>query len=237
MLPGNKTVGVVIPAAGRGSRMKHRMPKQFMALCGKPILLRTLEPFQASAVIDFIIVVAGRADVAKVRRMVLSARISKVRAVVPGGSVRQESVWNGLRELQKHSPDVVLVHDAVRPFISTELIEGVARVAWKTGACIPAVPLTDTIKACDGDAVVKSTLPREHLWAAQTPQGFRNELLCRAFTAAARSRFRGTDEAGIVERLGARVRVIMGTRENLKITTPDDILLAETLVRRKAGKR
>jgi len=154
--------------------------------------------------------------------------------MVEGGDHRQQSVANALAGIKAAADDIVLVHDAVRPFVDAELIAAVIAAAAKHGAAIAGVPAVDTIKqverAAEG-AIITSTIPRERIVQAQTPQGFRYELIKRAFDSAAADGFSGTDEASLVERLGESVWVVMGSARNIKITTPADMELAEYLMR------
>ena len=212
--------------------MKGLPLKQFIKLDGKPVILRTLEQFNSADEVDCIITVVGKKDIDSVKRMVVSYRLSKVCGVVSGGNRRQDSVWNGLKALKRQNVDVVLVHDAVRPFVSSELIRSVARVAARIGAVIPAVSPKDTIKCAGKKHVVESTLQRDTLWAVQTPQAFQFALLYRAFEKARADKFYGTDDASLVERLGVTVKIVDGCYDNIKITTPEDLELAQFIAKR-----
>ena len=231
MLNGKK-VGVVIPAAGSGTRMKGKRPKQFLTIRGKTILLRTLECFQRAGVVDCIIVVVKKNDIGFVQRMIRPRQLDKICGIVPGGRERQDSVWNGLQKLQRYNIDIVLVHDAVRPFISPGIIRSVTKVAGKRGAAIPAVHPKDTIKIADKKHIVKTTLAREGLWSVHTPQAFTIELLNRAFKKARKEKFYGTDEASIVEHYGAPVAIVGSSYDNIKITTAEDLEFARLMAKR-----
>ncbi len=229
-----KTTAAIIPAGGSGQRMGGRSAKQYLRLNGLPILVHTLRRFQESAAVQIIVLVVPETDVEAVRReMVTPFGLSKVSRVVPGGARRQDSVWNGLKTLGS-DVNVVLVHDGVRPFVSPETIQQAATEALACGAAIVAVPVKDTIKVCDENRRIVETPDRENLWQAQTPQAFRRELLVRAYKEAERDGHRGTDDASLVERLGYPVKVIPGTYDNIKITTPEDLLVAEAWMREKA---
>jgi 2-C-methyl-D-erythritol 4-phosphate cytidylyltransferase len=234
-------VVVIIPAAGLGTRMAipsaarpRQTTKQFVEIAGKPIVLHTLEKFaQVPAVGE--IYVAVRAGEAERLRDFLSAQPLRPRVhVVIGGDHRQQSVANALAQVRLEAADIVLVHDAVRPFVDREIIENVIECAAKHGAAIAGLPAVDTIKqverTADG-AIITSTVPRERVVMAQTPQGFRYALLKRVFDAAAQDGFIGTDEASLVERAGDQVAVVMGSARNIKITTPSDLELAEFYAR------
>src|SRR5712691_8663051 len=217
-------VGAIIAAAGFGRRMKADRPKQLLALNGTPIIIHTVRKFDLSAAIDYIIVTAPRESVEEVRELVRSAGFQKSVAVVEGGEKRQDSVAAGLQHLQPGT-DIVAVHDGVRPFVSAEDIENVVRQAERTGAAILGVPIVDTVKQVERD-VIESTLTREHLVLAQTPQVFRTEILKEAFDRAQKDEYYGTDESSLVERLGHPVAIVRGSERNIKITRPSDLTLA-----------
>src|SRR5437870_7401515 len=188
-------VGAIIAAAGVGRRIKTDRPKQLLALNGTPILVHTIRKFDASSVINYIIVTAPREAVDEVRDMVKSAGFKKSVIVIEGGERRQDSVAMGLEHLQPDT-DVVAVHDGVRPFVSIEAIANVVRQAERTGAAILAVPIVDTVKQVEKE-LVESTLTREHLVLAQTPQAFRTEVLKQAFERARKDEYYGTDESSL----------------------------------------
>jgi 2-C-methyl-D-erythritol 4-phosphate cytidylyltransferase len=229
-----RDIVVVIPAGGQGRRMRSATPKQFLPLAGRSILARTISAFDGLSEVKEIVVVAPRAYVERTRTLIRRGKFSKVSSVVPGGSRRQDSVRNGLHAcLNKNG--VVLVHDAVRPFVDRNTILAVARAAQRYGAAVVGVKAKDTIKV-EGSrhGFFSRTLDRRTLWAVQTPQGFRFDLLWQAHESARRSKFVGTDEASLVERLGMRVRIVPGPEQNLKITTAADLWLARLMVPQKA---
>jgi 2-C-methyl-D-erythritol 4-phosphate cytidylyltransferase len=221
-------VGAIIAAAGFGRRMKADRPKQFLALNGTPIIIHTIRKFDASAVIDYIIVTAPRESAEELRDLVKSAGFSKPVVVVEGGERRQDSVAAGLAHLQPGT-DIVAVHDGVRPFVSAEDIQNVVRQAGQSGAAILAVPIVDTVKQVEKE-VVESTITREHLVLAQTPQVFRTEVLTQAFDRARQDEYYGTDESSLVERLGRPVAIVRGSERNIKITRPTDLTLARAFL-------
>jgi len=225
-----KRVGAVIPAAGRSLRLARETKKQFLVLGGKPIWVHTLERFHALAAIDTIVLAVPPEALASVGNYVRA--YPKVHSVVEGGEHRQDSVRNALESIRSKPPDLLLVHDAVRPFVSADLIMEVIKSTVVHGAVIPAVQPKDTVKISNGNGFVHATADRTTLWLVQTPQGFWSTLLYEAFDRAARDGFYGTDEASLVERIGVRVKMIQGSYENIKITTADDLRHAEFLARR-----
>lgn len=229
-------VGAIIAAAGFGRRMKTDRPKQLLVLNDTPILVHTVRKFDAAPVIDYIIVTAPRESVDEIRHLVETAGLTKSATVIEGGERRQDSVAMGLARLQPET-DLVAVHDAVRPFVSIQDIENVVRQAEQSGAAILAVPIVDTIKHAERE-FVESTLTREHLVLAQTPQVFRTKILKQAFEEAARDEYYGTDESSLVERMGHPVAIVRGSERNIKITRPSDLTLARAfLAEETAGER
>jgi len=226
-------VTALIPAAGMGRRMGRKVAKQFLPLGDKPMLAHTLLMFQRASEIDDIIPILSQEDMESCLRDVIEQfHITKVRTLVVGGKERQDSVMNGLRKLEKDA-SIVLVHDGVRPFVTAEMIRESVEHA-KRGECVAVgVPLKDTIKEVDDRRQVRHTLERSRLWAIQTPQAFPAKTLKRAYEEAYKHNVYGTDDAMLAERAGFTVRVIMGSYENIKITTPEDLILAEEILKRK----
>ncbi|HEY3489662.1 MAG TPA: 2-C-methyl-D-erythritol 4-phosphate cytidylyltransferase [Candidatus Deferrimicrobiaceae bacterium] len=218
----------IVVAGGSGLRMGAALPKQFLPLGGRPILDRTLSALAASPSIDSI-VVALPADMPEPWRDAIR-QYPKVAAVVDGGAERQDSVRNALRELPP-GVGVILVHDGVRPFVSQELIEKVVTEAHVFGAVVPVVPVTETLKVWDPSRKSLITADRTTLMRAQTPQGFQADILREAYSKALESGFCGTDDASLVEAAGYPVMSVPGDDANLKITTPDELRMAEGLVR------
>jgi len=228
-----KTVAI-IPAGGTGKRMGSRLPKQYLSLAGIPILVHTLNVFQHSPIIDEILLAVPEGDPADVRRNVVGQfDISKVSRVLAGGRERQDSVRNALANVRDEH-DIIVVHDAVRPFVTEDLIERVVAGAKAFGAVIVGIPLRDTVKEVDGSGCVARTVPREGLWLTQTPQAFRRKVILAAYERAAADRFCGTDDASLVERTGIPVRMILGDADNIKLTTPEDLARGERIIRRFA---
>jgi 2-C-methyl-D-erythritol 4-phosphate cytidylyltransferase len=235
-------VVAIIPAAGLGTRMasargargkKPAATKQFSELGGTPILIHTLRKFAASSEVSEIYIALRGNEIEGFRtRLEKEAKdiLQKEIRLVEGGDHRQQSVANALSSVSAADDDVVLVHDAVRPFVTEEIIHDVIYAAQKYGAAIAGLPAVDTVKqverTSDG-ALITATLPRERVVLAQTPQGFRYYVLKKAFDEAAADGFVGTDEAALVERSGQPVAVVMGSPRNIKITAPADMELAE----------
>jgi 2-C-methyl-D-erythritol 4-phosphate cytidylyltransferase len=224
----------IIAAAGAGRRMKSDRPKQLLTLDKTPILIYTIRKFDACPLIDRIIVAAPHESVDEVRKLVAGAGFSKPVSVVQGGARRQDSVAVAMQHL---NPDttIVAVHDAVRPFVRVDEIEAVLLEAHKSGAAVLAIPIVDTVKQIRKD-VIDSTLTREHLVLAQTPQAFRIEVLREAFERARRDEYYGTDESSLVERLGLPVAVVRGSERNIKITRPDDLTLARFFLQEEQAR-
>jgi 2-C-methyl-D-erythritol 4-phosphate cytidylyltransferase len=226
-------VTALIPAAGMGKRMGKAVAKQFLPLGDKPMLAHTLLVFQRASEIDEIIPILSQEDMeTSLREVIERYHITKVKTLVVGGKERQDSVANGLKKIEKDT-SIVLVHDGVRPFVTPEMIRDVVDHA-KKGVCVTVgVPIKDTIKEVDDAGFVRSTLERSRLWAIQTPQAFPVKILKRAYEESYARRVYGTDDAMLVERAGGKVHVIMGSYENIKITTPEDLLVAEEILKRR----
>ncbi len=238
-------VVAIIPAAGLGTRMtapvkdKKAVPsKQFTDLGGTPILIHTLRTFAACAEVAEICVALRPGEIAGFRALLDREGqdiLRKKLQLVEGGEHRQQSVGHALEAISAADDDIVLVHDAVRPFVTAEIIQEVIRAVEKHGAAIAGTPALDTVKLVERTAegaVIKSTIPRERVVLAQTPQGFRYHVLKKAFDEATADGFTGTDEASLVERSGHEIAVVMGSPKNLKITTPADLELAEFYLRK-----
>jgi 2-C-methyl-D-erythritol 4-phosphate cytidylyltransferase len=238
-------VVVIIPAAGLGTRMapipsgdkgkQKKIPpsKQFTELGGTPILIRTLRSFAAVDAVSEIWIALRENEIAGFRdRLENEAAdvLKKKVELVVGGEHRQQSVENALNAVAAAADDIVLVHDAVRPFVTSEIIEAVIEAAQKYGAAIAGLPAVDTVKQVERTAegaLIKATIPRAGIVMAQTPQGFRYSVIKKAFDEAAADGFLGTDESSLVERSGHDVAVVMGAPRNIKITAPADMELAE----------
>jgi 2-C-methyl-D-erythritol 4-phosphate cytidylyltransferase len=223
-----RTVAIV-PAAGSGNRMGRDVSKQYLSLGGRPLLVHTLKVFEECPLVDALLVVVPPQDVEFVRTVLAPWDMKKVAGVVPGGKERQDSVRAGIEALDSDA-GVVIIHDGVRPFITVELISQCIRAAGEEGAVTVGVPVKDTIKEVAPDGRVMRTCDRSLLWLTQTPQAFRRDIIENAHRAAVRDGFRGTDDTSLVERLGIAVRMIRGDYGNIKITTPEDLVIAEALL-------
>lgn len=229
-------VAAVIPAGGSGRRMQSRSPKQYLLLNGKPVLVHTLLQLQQSPLIAEIVLVVPESDLSYVRENIEEPyMLTKIRAVIAGGRERQDSVRNGLAGIGDDC-DIVVVHDAVRPFFSAELLASVISAAIQSGAAIAGIPVKDTVKEVDGVGSIARTLNRETLWMAQTPQAFQRGILQEAYRRAAEDDFHGTDDASLVERLDIPVKMVFGSYRNIKITTPEDLVLAAAFLKEAEGK-
>ncbi|MFQ5353406.1 MAG: 2-C-methyl-D-erythritol 4-phosphate cytidylyltransferase [Thermodesulfobacteriota bacterium] len=224
---------VIIPAAGMGLRMGGRN-KLLLPLLGRPILTRTIEAFQECPLVTGI-VPAVSDDTARFCADFITGKpaFSKVIEVVPGGATRQASVYNALKKAASNS-DIVLVHDGARPLVDTSIITAAIEGALLHGAVVPVVEVKDTIKEVS-EGLIKNTPSRDSLRAVQTPQAFQTALLLRAFEKAVQEGFTGTDEASLVERLNEPVTFFEGSYENIKITTPEDMLIAESILKRRTS--
>ena len=220
----------IIAAAGTGSRMASDLPKQFLQLAGTPIIFHTLKPFELCDSIQEVIVVLPPEASAAFLAQAGKNRLRKLTRVVPGGATRAESVKRGLMAIRSATAEIVAVHDGVRPFVTVAEIEETVAAARRGGAAILATPVTDTIKVVDGEAVVE-TLARQNLRQALTPQCFRYDLLRQAYDTADVNDPTLTDESSLVERLGHKVTIVDGSPRNIKITTPRDLLIAETFLK------
>lgn len=238
-------VYVIFPAAGLGTRMaaghnSSAAPKQFLELAGVPILIHTLRAFAEVPRVAAMHVAVRASEMDRVAAQVRDYGFAGKVHVVEGGDSRQESVAHALEAIDCNPDDIILVHDAVRPLIDAATIERTIRAVEKHDAAIVGLPAVDTIKqverTADG-AIITSTIPREYIVQAQTPQGFRCDLLKRAFAEAAADEFVGTDEASLVERAGGQVAVVLGSPANFKITQPGDLELAEFYLQRQPAHR
>lgn len=227
-------VSVVFPAAGQAHRMQAGLNKVFLTLAGKPMLLRTLLTFSKVPDVGELIVAVGADEVEPVKNLLSCVKGLAPWQVVEGGSERQYSIRNGLA-LVSAAADLVLVHDAARPLVRRDTIEELIRVVRAEGAAIVAVPEKNTIKIAAEDGIVASTPPRSSLWQVQTPQGFRKDILMEANRRADADGFLGTDDASLVERLGVPVHIVKGEYSNIKVTTPEDMVIAEAILRSDMG--
>lgn len=212
-------------------RMGQGINKQLLPLDGIPVLARSVRVFDQTLPVKGYVLVVGQAEVNRFCSLVLEEWLCrKLLSVVPGGERRQDSVFRGLLALPPET-DVVLVHDGARPLVRVDDVEAVVEGAKRWGAATLAVPVKDTVKEARGDGFVARTLPRDYLWLTQTPQAFRYSLLMEAHRHAREKKLTATDDASLVEALGHRVKLVPGSYRNIKITTPEDMAVAEALLR------
>ncbi len=223
-------IAAIIVAAGSGKRMNSRKPKQFLALAGKPVLWHTLQQFTKSRIFSEIVLVINRDSLQYCRQNIIKKyKFNQVKLVV-GGKERQDSVYQGLKNL---SPcEYVAVHDGVRCLVTEKINRKTVQAAVKYQAAIAAVPVKDTIKTGNRNAFVTKTIDRQNLWSIQTPQVFKYELIMKAYVQAYKQKFYGTDDASLVERLGRKVKLVMASYNNIKITTAIDFSIAENVIRK-----
>jgi len=226
----SKTIALIL-AAGEGLRMKSLINKHLLPLMGKPLLLYALQAFENHPLIDAFVLV-GPAE--RYRSVLEGAQLDKLISIIPGGATRQESCWAALQSIQ--DAELVVVHDAARPLVDDHIIARTIEAAERYGAAIAAVPVKDTLKEVDANGIIIQTPNRETIWQAQTPQAMKFDLLYQAHLAAIENGFWGTDEASLIERLGHPVKIVHGDYRNLKVTTPEDILNAESYLSERLGK-
>jgi 2-C-methyl-D-erythritol 4-phosphate cytidylyltransferase len=225
---------VVIAAAGQGKRMGAGKNKQFLLLRGEPLIIHTLRLFEQDPFCEKIILVANRGECQIMRKLTNQYKVLKVSDVIEGGKERQDSVKNGIDALTEEQ--IVLVHDGARPFVSHRVIHKLVEKAEEMGAAIAAVPVKDTIKRAKAGIVI-DTQKREELWSVQTPQAFSLALIREAHSQAAEADVLGTDDASLVEWLGHAVAIVEGDYQNIKLTTPDDLLFAEAILQERERKK
>ena len=224
------TYQVIIPAAGQGKRMGAGKNKLLLELDGKPVFIYTLMVFEDDDLCSGIILAINGQEEREIKNLLNHHGIKKVIGLVPGGAERQDSVYNGVKSLK--GDGIVLVHDAARPFINSEQIHELVAAAEQNGASILAVPIKDTVKKAKDKKVVE-TIERSSLWAVQTPQAFRMSLLRKAHEKASEEGFLGTDDSSLVERLGKDVIIVEGNYDNIKLTTPEDLFFAKTIIHKR----
>ncbi len=228
-------VNVVIVAAGKGTRLQSELPKPFLSVAGKPILVHTLRRFaRIEALRRVIVVVAAEREALCQEVLHTHGPWPQPISVVHGGAERQNSVRNGLAALETQC-EIVVIHDAARPFIGVEAIQRSIDAAAEAGSAVVAAPVRDTIKRADAQHAIRETVSRHDLWLAQTPQTFRVEVIRAAHRWAQQRGIVGTDDATLVEQMGRPVRIVPGDARNFKITTPDDLALAQAVLQASEG--
>jgi len=226
---GHTFISAVIVAAGKSTRMNMDINKQYLEIGGMPVLAHALNVFEKCMEIDEIILVVNSEEISYCKNNIIDKYgFKKIAKVVPGGDERQFSVYNGLKQVNGKC-EIVLIHDGARPFITEDIIlEGIEKTKEFGAACI-AVPMKDTVKVVGNGDVIESTPDRNKLWAVQTPQIFRYELIMKAYEKACKDGYTGTDDTVLVERLGYNVHVVLGNYYNIKITTKEDLVIAEAI--------
>lgn len=222
---------VMVLAAGQGKRMKAGRNKQFIELEGKPVIIHTLTVFENDPMCEEIKLVINEKEIPIFKELLATYQIAKVSEMVLGGNERQDSVYNGL--LRMENAEIVLVHDGARPFIRQEVIHRLVEKAKLEGAAIVGVPVKDTIKKVNSDLLIMETVERAALWLIQTPQAFRYPILQKAHLQAKEEQYLGTDESSLVERIGVPVHMVEGDYENIKLTTPEDLIVANAILKKQ----
>lgn len=227
----------IITAGGSGTRVGSAIPKQFLLLGGIPILVRTLQVFQSVSAVDDIFLVLPSEDVDNAAVSIVNEyALTKVAGILAGGKRRQDSVKNAIEALG-NKYDIAVIHDGVRPFVTCELVDMVIREAARKAAVIVGVPVRDTVKKVSAGNLVEGTIERDKLWLVQTPQAFAVPLIEEAYRRAYADNFYGTDDAVLVERMGINVNMLIGSYENIKITTKSDLVWGELLLKMCSGYR
>lgn len=223
-------VSAIVVAAGRGTRMQANTNKQYLLLKGKPILAHTLHVFEKCKLIDEIIVVVGENEKYHCLQHVIKPySYKKIKSLITGGATRQHSMYNGLREVNPKA-DIVLTHDGARPLVHQQTLNKSIQETLVHKATVVGVPVKETIKMINGEGFVDTTPKRDLLWSVQTPQTFLYDILLKAHKQAMEEGFIGTDDGMLVERMGYPIKMIKGQYDNIKITTPDDLIIAESII-------
>ena len=229
-------VGIIV-AGGKGARMKGMIKKQYLALGGRPVLCHSLQIFDRCHGIDSIILVVPEDDISYCRQQILPPmNLNKAVHLVPGGRERQASVYCGLCEIEKRADtfnnacDTVVIHDGVRPFVTPQQIDACIDIAITDKACILGIPVSDTLKLGNASNIIRKTIERDHLWLAQTPQAFQYDLILKAHQRARQIGYHSTDDASLVEQLGEEVKILPGSRYNIKITSREDLDICEAIM-------
>ena len=214
---------VIIPASGSGDRFRTRIPKQFIKLRGKELITYTIRKFNSINNVESIVIATKKEYFKKLQKLIIDNKFHKVTNIVEGGTTRHDSVFNGLKAIVSSYECYIIIHDAVRPFITEKKIKEMMKVVKECKAVIPALKVNDTIKEVNRSNVVIRTIQRKYLWEVQTPQIFKYDVLWKSFTKANSKKLKGTDESSIVENAGYKVKIIEGEKTNIKITTKDDL--------------
>ena len=224
-------VTAIVPSAGKGARLKSKIKKPYIKLNDKPILAYTLKALSRNKNIREILVAVSRDKIEKAQKEIIEKYGIKKARLVTGGKERSDSVYNALKAVSDDA-DYILIHDGIRPFITDELIESLLNQASRFGAAISAVPVKPTLKFAGRDRFIKDTPSREYFWEAQTPQVFKKDLIVKAYKLARKKNIRATDDSMLVERMGVRPKIVMGSYSNIKITTKEDLELARIIIKK-----
>ena len=225
-----KRISAIILAGGSGRRMADSTPKQYLEICGKPILNYSIDAFESAESISEIILVVPHGQVEYCRQMIVEPwNYSKVTRIIEGGTTRQESSLKGILVTSQGS-SFVMIHDGARPFVQSQEIENMVKEMTGKSAVIIAVQVKDTIKRVSENAVIEETLERSNLWAAMTPQAFKRDLIIKAHEKAVESGHQATDDASLVEIMGEKVHIMEGNYMNMKITTKEDLVIGEAIL-------
>jgi len=219
-------VSVILAGGGKGIRLENKLPKSLVKIKGKELFIYSIKKFHSLKEVTEIILVLPEKYIFSIKKK-LKNKFPKLKGIISGGKTRQESVFLGLKALTLKNK-IVLIHDVARPFVSKEIIKNVIEKTKRYGACIPVIPIVDTLKEVKGKFVVK-TVDREKIFSVQTPQGFKREVIQKAYEKAKKENFYGSDDASLVENLGKRVYIIKGEYQNIKITVPFDLKIAKQL--------
>lgn len=223
-------VSAIIVSAGKGVRMNDTFRKQYMDLSGLPLVAHSVIAFDECRPIEEIFLVVPKEDMDYCQKRILfPLGLKKKVHLIPGGDQRQDSVYKGLQAIDKHT-DTVVIHDGVRPFVRADDLLACIQGSKDFGACILGIPSSDTLKRVDKSEIIRETLTRDRIWQAQTPQAFQYDLILKAHEAARRDGYVGTDDASLLERLGLDVKIISGSRLNIKITLKEDLAVARALL-------
>lgn len=230
----------IIVAAGKSVRMKQNKNKSFILLNKKEIIYYCLNTFQKHKQIDRIIIATAKKDMAEMKKFLNKNKFNKVIAIIEGGKERQDTSCCTLKFINQISTniknDIVLFHNSANPFVTDREISELIKETKKYGASVVGIPIKDTIKSVNKNQIITSTIPRHNLWAVQTPQAIKVPLAIKAFTKAEKEKFQGTDDVSLVERIGKKVKIIPASENNFKITTPDDLIKAEMILKNNLVK-
>lgn len=226
-----KFVTAIVAAAGMGKRMKMGINKQFLTIDSIPILAHTLKKIEKSKYLDFLILIVKESDMKYVDDIIEKYKINMDYKIVYGGKERQDSINNGLLNMP-YETDIVLTHDGARPFVSVDKIDESIENVMDTGACVLANPVKDTIKVSTDGETVDYTPNRDRLWQVQTPQVFKKDIIMKAYNQAYSEGYYGTDDCSLVEKTGVKVKLIYNSYDNIKITTREDLSIAQILVKK-----